>query len=494
MTVPFNNIPSTLRIPLFFAEIDPRYANTASAVQRTLLIGQITSAGSYVANVPIRVASVGDNTDRSGNGSILDGMVQAYRKNDPSGEVWALPIADNGGATAATGSIALTGTATAAGTFPLYVAGVLIPVAVAVGDTATAVGANIAAAVNAAVGVPVTAAAVTGTVTFTARNKGLAGNDIDIRTAYRGSSGGEVIPAGLAAVVTAMSGGATNPSLTTAIAALGDMRFDFIVCSLTDSATIAALAALLSDVNGRWSPTAQIFGHAFIAQRGTAGALASAASGYNNQHISVIGFNDSPSPTWAWAAAFAGAAAVSLRNDPALPLQYVVVQGLLAPPVSSRFTSAVRNATLLYGGVSTWLADHAGAIFIENMITTYVTNAQGNADNSYLEIETLFTLVYVLRFMRTRVQTKYSRVKLAADGVRILPGSPVVTPKIIKSDVIAAYRELEEGGFVQNSDAFAANVVVEKDAGNPNRVNVLWPGTLINQLRVFAMLAQFRLS
>lgn len=494
MSVPFVNIPSNLRVPLFFAEIDPRYANTAARPQRPLLIGQITSAGGYPTNAAARVISEADGTAGTGAGSILDMMISAYRRNDPTAEIWALPLADAAGATAAAGSIAVTGTATASGTIPLYVAGITIPVAVAAGDAAAAVASNIATAINAAVAVPVTATATTGTVALTARNKGLVGNDIDIRVAYRGTAGGEAVPAGLALAVTAMSGGATNPSLTAALAALGDQEFDFIACSLTDSAAIAALAGLLSDTTGRWSPFQQIYGGAFVSHRGSAGTVAATASAINNQHICTVPYNDSPSPPWVWASAFMGAAAGSLRNDPALPLQYLPVAGVLAPPVGSRFPLTVRNSTLLYSGCSTWTADQTGAVTIENMVTTYVTNAQGNPDNSYLELETLYTLVYVLRFMRARVQTKFARVKLAADGVRLPPESSVVTPATIRADVIAAYRELADGGFVQKVDDFAANVVVEKDATNPNRVNVLWPGTLINQLRQFAMLAQFRLT
>ena len=36
--------------------------------------------------------------------------------------------------------------------------------------------------------------------------------------------------------------------------------------------------------------------------------------------------------------------------------------------------------------------------------------------------------------------------------------------------------------------------MVERDPNNPNRVNVLYPPDLINQLRMFAVLAQFRLQ
>ena len=49
-------------------------------------------------------------------------------------------------------------------------------------------------------------------------------------------------------------------------------------------------------------------------------------------------------------------------------------------------------------------------------------------------------------------------------------------------------------GIVENADLFAQNLIVERDANNPNRLNVLFPPDLVNQLRVFAVLAQFRLQ
>jgi phage tail sheath gpL-like len=504
MSVPFVNTPSNLRVPLFYAEIDPSRANTSPASQRTLLIGQITGAATWAPNVSVRVPSPAAAITGAGFGSILAGMAAMYMLNDPTADVHALPVADAGGATAATGTIVITGPATAAGTLALYVAGVLVPVAVTSGDTATTIAANIAAAINASTGqavttmancgLPVTASAAAGTVTLTARNGGLLGNDIDVEINFRGTAGGEVTPAGVGVAITAMAGGATNPTITTALAALAEEAYDFIVCAATDTATLGALQSFLSDQAGRWSPLQQIYGHVFTALRGSAGTLATAGLARNDQHLTIVGFNASPSPCWWWACYFAAIEAASLRNDPAQPVQFLSGVGLLAPKAQNRFPLPVRNTTLLYSGISTWTVDASGTVTVENTITTYVTNAQGSADNSYLELETMFTLVYVIRALKAVVQTKYARVKLAADGTRLTPNSNVVTPSTIKADIIAAYRQLEADGFVQQSDLFAQNLIVEKDATNPNRVNVLWPGILIDQLRVFATLIQFRLQ
>ena len=41
---------------------------------------------------------------------------------------------------------------------------------------------------------------------------------------------------------------------------------------------------------------------------------------------------------------------------------------------------------------------------------------------------------------------------------------------------------------------FKNNLIVERDANNPNRLNVLYPPDLINQLGIFAVLASFGFS
>jgi len=492
MTIPFKNVPQNTRVPLFYAEVDNTQANTALATQRALIIGQITSAGAGVANVPVISAGVNDAGLVGGPNSMLALMTAAYRAADPFGEVWYLPLADDGSAVAATGTFAFTHIATANGTLYVYIAGVRYALPVLTTQTTAQLATALAALVNADLTSPVTATSSTNTVTFTAVNKGPLGNDIDIRVNYLGVVGGEAIPAGVTYTIVAMANGATAPTLTTALTNLGAQAFDFIVCPYSDATSLDALKSLLSDTAGRWSYTSQLYGHVFAAKKGTIGALTTFGAARGNQHETVLGLNDSPTPTWVWAAALAGACAVSLRNDPALPLQSVVIPGVKAPPIASRFVLTDRN-TLLYTGISTFFVGDDGTVFCENIITTYQKNAFGVADNSYLEVETLFTLMFVLRFMQAAITTKFARTKLAANGTRFAAGSAIVTPNLIKAELVAQYRDLEYQGLVQNGDAFKKGLIVQQNSSNPNRVDVLWPGTLIDQLRIFAVLAQFRL-
>ena len=496
MTIAFNNIPQNLRVPLFFAEVDNSMANSGQVSQRALIIGQIAATGTATPNVPVISQGVSDAIEKGGAGSVLALMTQAYRTADSFGEVWYLPLADSTAALAAAGSVTISAPATDNGVLYLYIGGVRIAQTVLYTQTANDVASALMATINNTSNLPVVASIDSGSsskVTLTAINKGPLGNDIDLRLNYRGSLGGESMPVGLSVTLGQMSGGATAPDLEEALANCGDKDFDFIAMPYTDSASLDALKNFLNDTNGRWSWQKQIYGHYFAARRGTLGELTTFGVSRNDQHGSVMGVYDSPTPVWLWAASLTGSAANSLRVDPARPLQTVIIPGVLPPPEESRFTLSDRNV-LLYDGIATFTVADDGAVAIENLITTYQQNSFGQPDDSYLEIETMFTLVYVLRQLRILVTSKYSRMKLADNGTRFAPGSAIVTPNIIKADLIAKYRQLEYDGYVQGGDVFKKGLIVERNSTNPNRVDVLWPGILINQLRILALLAQFRLS
>lgn len=492
-TLPFNKIPSNWRLPLFFVEFDNTQANTATGQQRTLLIGQVTASGSAPVNVPVICTGVSDAKTKAGPGSMLAEMMWAYRQNDAVGEVWLLPLADDGAAVKASGTVTFTAAATANGTLYLYIAGQRVVVAVTSAMNVTQIATAVVTAITAAIDLPVTAANVAGVVTITAKNGGLDGNDIDIRFNYLGVANGEVLPTGLAATIVPMANGATNPSLTTALANCVDTPFDFICNPYNDATSLTSLKGFLDDITGRWSFNRQVYGHQLFAYRGTLSAVTTFGAGRNYQHESVIGFFDSPSPIWKWAAACYGAAAVALKADPGRPMQTLVVNGILPPPPASRFASTDREA-LVYSGVSTFTVADDGTIALEKVITTYQTNSFGQPDNSYLGIEVLFQLMFLMRDLSAYVTSKYPRVKLARAGTRLAPGTGVVTPDVINEDLIGHYRELERLGRAQNSDLFAQLAICEQDPNNPNRLNYLWPGTLMDQLNVFATLAQFRNS
>ena len=492
-SIPFKNIPSNLRTPLFYAEVDNSRANTASEIQRTLIIGEKTTAGTGTADTVNLVSGSNDAATLAGVNSMLAAHVAAYRKADTAGELWIGILAANAGGTAATGTVTFGGTPTANGSFFFYLGGVRYVLPVLTTSTSAQLATALAALVNADLTCPFTAAAVAAVVTFTADNKGPLGNDFPMVVSFYGLPGGEPLVAGLTATIVQMNGGATPPALTNLLVNIGDKAFDFIVCPYSDTTTLDALKAFLNDSTGRWSYSQQSYGHVFTTTGGSLSTCVTFGSARNDQHASCLGINNSPTPLSVWAAAYAGACAASLRIDPARPLQTVTIPGVIAPPLTSRFVLSDRN-TLLYNGISTFTVADDGTVAIENVITTYQKNAFGSADDSYLQIETMFNLVFQMRFLRTRITSKFPRMKLADNGTPFGAGSAIVTPNIVRAELIAAYAELEEQGLAQDADVFAANLVVQRAASNPNRLDVLFPTILIAQLRIFALLAQFRLQ
>jgi phage tail sheath gpL-like len=356
------------------------------------------------------------------------------------------------------------------------------------GDTAATVAAALGAAINADPVLPATSTVSTVTTTVTARNKGTVGNDIDLRLNYYGASSGEKLPAGLACVVTAMSGGTGDPTLSTALNAIPDEIFDFIILPYNDS---TSLGALESELNDRHGPAQMLEGHAFIAKKASAGTLNTFGAGRNNPHVTCIGFNDSPTPPYEWAAAMGAQVALSATIDPARPFTTLPLVGVLAPAAGSAFIQSERNA-LLFDGITTFLV-LSGVVQLERVITLYQVNALSAPDPSYLDANTLLTLSHLRQTINIRIRSKFPRHKLADNGTRFGAGQAMVTPNIIRAELIALFSEWEEAGLVENLEQFKNELIVERDPVDRTRVNAQLPPDLVNQLYIFAGQVQFRL-
>lgn len=261
MPISFSNIPSNLRTPLFYAEMDNSQANSATTSQITLLIGQQLSTATQTAGEPFLASSASVVGGICGYGSMIHNMMTAYLANDTAGEIYILPLADASSSVNATGSITVNSPPTDSGTLNLYIAGTRVQVAVVSTDTNAAIATAIAAAITANTALPVTATASAGVVSLTAKNAGALGSLIDIRYNYLGTAGGETTPAGYTSTIVAMNGGSGTPSLEDALANLGDKPFDFIINPYTDTASLDSIKSFLSDSTGRWSYSSQQYGH-----------------------------------------------------------------------------------------------------------------------------------------------------------------------------------------------------------------------------------------
>lgn len=493
MSISFDNIPTTIRIPFVFAEFNSSRAQQGPALlaYKALIVGQKLSTGTATADTVVRCTTVDQAIVLGGRGSILHRQALAWFASNRSTELWLGVLADNGAGVAATGTIVVSGPATAAGTIALYIGGERITVAVASGDISTAVATAIGAAVTAAPDLAVTSGVSSSTVTLTFRHKGLAGNTYDVRHSFQD---GEALPAGIGLAITAMGSvvaGTTNPTLTSLIAAMADMWFQIWSHPYTDATSLTAIEGELSS---RFGPTRSMDGIAVTSATGSFSTLAALGATRNSQHsVLVAQPGASPlTPPMEFAAEVAALIALYGAADPARPFQTLALSRALGTAETDQWSSDERNL-FLFTGIATTRRVTGGTVQLERIITTYRTSPSGATDTAYLDATTLLTLLYLRYSFRVRIQTRYPRHKLANDGTLFGAGQAVITPKLGAGEALLWFREMEELGLVEGFDQFKRDLVCVRNATDPNRLDWLLPPDLINQLIGAAAQIQFRL-
>ena len=502
MSISFNNIPDTIRTPGTYAEIDNSRAlqGLAQIPHKVLIIGQKLAAGTEAFDILAAISNDGLADGFYGAGSVLARMCNAFKNNNPNTELYAMALGSGIAGAAAGGSIMwsdmLDGDACSGiGTINLMIAGDQFKYAYTSGVTPVQIAAHFKSAINSADRSPMLAEVNAGSLYLSAKMSGTLGNYIDVRlNYYEGQqvpdtfSGVGVVSAFMSQYVS-MNGGSIDPDLGDAWAVIENEQFQYIIQPYIDAANLIEIEDELAD---RYTAMEDKQGHGFTAVRGTQASCTALGNSRNSPHNTIIGAYDSPDCPEEWAASIGAICAAKLNNDPGRPLHFLPVKGILPPPTENRFTRSERDI-LLYDGISTWLVDAGGKVMIERMITTYQTNALGILDASYLDVTTLATLSSIRDQYKIRMSNRFliPRFKLADDTFPVQPGSFVATPSSIAQEIIALFAQLRDAGVIENLDDFADNLIVERDAADRNRVNVLLPPDLINQFRILAGLIQF---
>ncbi|PKR50769.1 phage tail sheath subtilisin-like domain-containing protein [Thalassospira marina] len=499
MTIPneaFNQVPIDTRVAGSYFEIDGSRASGFVANHTALIIGQSLAAGTADDDVAVLVPGTGESAGALfGAGSILAMMVAAFRENNPTMTLYALPMADLEAGVEAKIDVTITGTATENRALPVYIAGKRVFVQVAVGDTATNVATAMAAALNGAADLPVLASSAAGVVTLTAKNAGEVGNDIRFMVAVRGEMSGEKVPAGIAISAPGggfLSGGSGNPDVSGALAAIGSQEFNYVGVPWTDGATLDALSAWLET---RQAAGSEVDVKAFAGRRGTLSELVTFGTSRNDRFVSVIESYDAPMPAFARGMRYMGQASAKLFNHPARPLYALELIGEMAPPEKSRFGWVDKN-TLLFSGIAVTDVSADGKVRINMPITLYQTNQFGDRDEAYLLVNTVAQLGRIRDELQSAINTRIMSLRpiLVDDGTPTDENVAHVTPKSVKATLIAHYAYLQGLGFVENLAEFEKRLQVGKSATNSYRLNVIYPPDLSNPLYVLATQIAFELD
>ena len=295
-----NNIPETM-VPgsytgfNFYAGPNGLPAN----IQKVLLIGDVSSAGSLAVETPTEVGSESEAYELAGAGSVLMQMYKAAKKAWKYAQITMLRHAAVTGS-AASWAFTLTGAATKAGKVTVICNGIEYAVGVAKTDAPDAIAVGLADAINKTPDAPFTAVATTeevtdqtthetsnvptGEVVLTAKCKGAyvsaaaGGLNVSVNSEAEGITAGSI---------TATAGVGTV-DIETALAAAFPERYHIIVSPVNDSTTLGHLKTHLEAAAAPLEQRGQRAVCAVVSATASAAKALALAQNYERLHIAAV--------------------------------------------------------------------------------------------------------------------------------------------------------------------------------------------------------------
>ncbi len=459
------NLPLDVRRPGSFMYMDDISSarGLLAAGRSVVLVGVKHSSGVAVLNTPIQVRSEAEGDIAFGTGSELALMVRmafkTFRKlgvapwNGSPAAVWCVPIADPAG-TAATYTFTAAGTATAAGTEIVRVAGREIHVAVASGATAATVAAAIEAQLDLrAPDLPVTAGVSGAVVTGTFRHTGVNGNGLDWVTVQNVPG----ITVTAAVGVTGAGAADVQPALDALLAG------DYKAIALANHAA-QDLVDLGEHMDEMWGPSTKRYRFGFIAETGTLGTATTLAGTPNRKEL-LVGSFEGGYNTEAEIAAFL-AAATQTREGPLLNLNDIEGPLYGTAEASNYLDSELETA--IVGGVTPLKMTPTGAVKIVRLVTTKQTQG-GLAFENLRDFAVPNTMAYTALqvdavVLRTLQGAQFEQRGIDAELIRD-----------VKAAVYNVLKDIERLGAIHNVDAHAGEIVVQAHPDVPTRLVIEAP-------------------
>lgn len=509
---------TTIAQPLVTTTIVPASTVVQNADQKILFVGQeigTANPGALIENV-----AEGSEDSLFGARSMLAGMFRAARKINKVNRFDALVLDDAGGGVAATGAVVFTGTATESGTLSISVGSEVnhtFDVAVTSGDTATVIGDALVTALTGSTTVPVTGVNTTGSVALTASNDGTLGNDIGLAVS------GTV--AGVTVALTAMSGGATDPTLTGIFDVIGNNRYQAIVWPYW-----AATAEVRSVLEDRFNADNNVLdGMAFTSSVDTLANHLTRLNALNSQVL--VDFTDKTTDDATQkgpaqlelpqvkAAQFAAIRALRLTDGVSITDLVISSNGALdsfgGPALASKpyFNTPFADLPLLRTGrgwVSseiTQLHDAGGSALGMNpagntaiageIVTTYKTDAAGNPDISFKYLNYVDTITQAREYFFRNLRARFAQSRLTEGDV--IQGRDQANAAVISAFCVKLYQDLSGPDFVlleAGEDAlnfFKRNLIVTIDKAL-GRATIQSKAPIVTQLREILQTLQLTFS
>ncbi|MGR3179833.1 MAG: hypothetical protein ACUZ8E_17475 [Candidatus Anammoxibacter sp.] len=478
------------------------------AEQKVLIVAQKIAAGTATAGaVEVNVSDATNVINALfGTRSILADMVREFKKLNKETQLDVIALDDASG-TPATGVITITGTATEAGSLNISFGSDKrhkVKVDIASGDSATVVGASITAAFALILDAPFQVTDAIGVVTATAENDGTHANDWSIRV--------DGAVAGVAAVITNWASGATDPSLTGVLDAIGDTRYQTIIWPAVFDITI------VEDVlNTRFNTSNDVLdGVAVQVLKGTLSSLKSATSALNSQSLLIVGdktvdevtrkgtaLREIPDVT---AAEIGALRALRLTEGTNLTLFLTTTASLdqfggVHVASLPYFNTALPNLPIPFpedefsrsdqdelnsNAVSLLGANRAlNTTIFGEMVTTYLTDTAGNADTSFKFLNTVDTISTIRETFFVNYKKRYAQTRLTNGDLEAR--FDMANVESIRAFSLEVYRSLADDVLVQSGGVaekdFLDNLIIVLDLAK-GEASITMAPLLVSQLRV----------
>lgn len=426
-------------------------------------------AASVAAETPTQIFSDGAAGTAFGQGSLAHLMARAAVQRNPYLDLTVVALDDAAGI-AATGTITITETATAAGTIRVYVGDQYADATIALSDTPSAVAVKIANAIAAKSDMPVTATNAAGVVTFTAKNLGLCGNDIGL--GYTLTSG-----IGTTATVVAMASGATNPTLQDALDAVYSTRYHLIVTPYNNQTDLATLKTHVEGVSNALEQRGTV---GFYATTGTLAAADILAAQVNSQRITgsfvryTAGTTQKQTPSWKVASIVA--AGIAADPDVSNPVKNLAMTYAATPTGADRL-SRTEQETALASGVSPCEVGPGEALRLVRMPVTYTADA--NSQTVFLDVHKVFGMDYVRDAAISDLSAKAPK--------KIIREGSLTTIQILRNIVLDVAYRCQEAGVLTGVTSYKDQFIVEEDLANVGQMNILMPSPVVDGLYVVAV-------
>ena len=435
--------------------------------QRIAIIGQGNSASTYTTEKR-QVFSAFEVGERYGFGSPVHlaakQVLPAFGGGVGTIPVTIYPLQDASSAVAATGTLTATGTATEDGTFQIKLGNELTgAVAVSDGDDASAVATAMAAAINGATDVPVTASASAGVVTNTAKWEGSGGNSITAEIV------GD-LPAGIAVAITAYTSGDVNPDLATATNQFGETWETLVIpCFNVGAATPRDFLMTFNET--RWDDPNPRFFVALWGESETTVANATVISSTrtSDRTNGIVNVPGSSSLPWVIAAAAVAEVAVRANDNPPYDYGRLPLRLIDAGTDGEQFDFNERNASLLGGAGTTELRDNV--VTLSDVITFYAPSGQPTPAYRYVvDIVRLQNIVYNIRLLFDNEE--WDGAPLVNDDDPIGTNPATKKPRMAVAEVAGLMDALAENAIIADLALAKASIVASIDAQNPKRLNL----------------------